>query len=195
MLKVVWADHHREALNPKHWQGFLPDHILKAWPRDKYLMVLCVGIVHSTGDSLGPLVGTELLKRKVLDLNTTGVCGSLAEPVHLLNVLDTWRDIQQNYANFWTLVVDSALTQDVGLDNLQFGVGPSHPASGAGHNLPGVGEAALLGCVGLLSMPKLMHGASLYKVHCLADAIVETILAISRARAAGSETALPFLQV
>lgn len=50
------------------------------------LVILCIGSDRITGDSLGPLVGHSLSK---MPLKSTYIYGTLAQPVHALNLNKT----------------------------------------------------------------------------------------------------------
>ena len=49
------------------------------------IIILCIGTDRVTGDSLGPLVGNQLLS----SANNFIVYGNLEQPVHAINLMDT----------------------------------------------------------------------------------------------------------
>ncbi|MGQ0452983.1 DUF1256 domain-containing protein, partial [Bacillus sp. SS-TM] len=54
------------------------------------LILVCIGTDRSTGDALGPLVGTKL---EQIDIQNLQVFGTLDEPVHALNLEDKIQNI------------------------------------------------------------------------------------------------------
>src|SRR5689334_11270299 len=59
------------------------------------LVIVCIGTDRSTGDALGPLVGSKLSSR--LNSEHTSVYGTLESPVHAVNLKDTIQEIETNY--------------------------------------------------------------------------------------------------
>ena len=57
------------------------------------MVLLCIGTDRSTGDSLGPLIGYKLSRRKS---NFVTIYGTLDNPVHAVNLNDTISLIQKN---------------------------------------------------------------------------------------------------
>ncbi len=81
---------HKEENIVNILSGYL-DSYLQALPLYKPIVFLCVGTDRSTGDSLGPLVGSKLAElNKDLYLY-----GTLEEPVHAMNLNDTLTSIYQ----------------------------------------------------------------------------------------------------
>src|SRR5690554_2831459 len=79
VLRVYYKDHKAE----EKIAGAITI-LMSALPeRDRHRLVLCIGSDRSTGDALGPLVGAYL---KQLPIPRTSVWGTLAQPVHALNL-------------------------------------------------------------------------------------------------------------
>src|SRR5690606_41407921 len=60
------------------------------------IVVICIGTDRSTGDSLGPLVGSSLAKYRSSFMH---VFGTIAEPVHALNLADTLASIHKQFTH------------------------------------------------------------------------------------------------
>ena len=57
------------------------------------LILVCIGTDRSTGDALGPLVGTKL---EQIDIKNLQVFGTLDEPVHALNLEEKIKIYRKN---------------------------------------------------------------------------------------------------
>lgn len=113
-------------------------------PQKRKLVVVCIGTDRSTGDSLGPLVGSYLRKSKQ---DTFPVFGTLDEPVHAVNLKDTIDHIQQTYIHPFILAVDACLGQYSSVGMIQISHGPVKPGAGVNKDLPPVGDAHITGIV------------------------------------------------
>ncbi|MBE3599631.1 MAG: spore protease YyaC [Limnochordaceae bacterium] len=104
--------------------------------------VVCIGTDRSTGDSLGPLVGSHLA-RLVPRLR---VYGTLEEPVHATNLGDTLVRLAARPPSF-TLAVDACLGRAENVGSLTLRMGPLRPGTGVRKTLPEVGNAHIVGVV------------------------------------------------
>ncbi|MTI93911.1 MAG: spore protease YyaC [Firmicutes bacterium] len=106
------------------------------------VLVLCIGTDRSTGDSLGPLVGSQLLA------GNPGfrVLGCLEQPVHAANLVQTLDALQENPPGR-IIAVDASLgnMDSVGLVNI--GRGALQPGAGVNKRLPAVGDMYITGIV------------------------------------------------
>ncbi|TVY10706.1 spore protease YyaC [Paenibacillus cremeus] len=113
-------------------------------PSHQPIVVVCVGTDRSTGDSLGPLVGTQLQKKKIDDLH---LYGTLENPVHAMNLSETLTMIQQHFNNPYIIAVDACLGQLTSVGCIQIGQGPVKPGAGVNKELPPVGDMHVTGIV------------------------------------------------
>ena len=90
-------------------------------------LVLCIGSDRSTGDALGPLVGERLSSLK---LPRTAVIGTLAEPVHALNLQEHLKRIELSGKQTLVIAVDAALGKPDSIGVIEIGRGPLHPGAG-----------------------------------------------------------------
>lgn len=107
-------------------------------------VILCIGTDRSTGDSLGPLIGTLLTRQNLPKLN---VYGTLDEPVHATNLEESIRSIQQTFYNPFIIAVDACLGRMDSVGCITLADGPLKPGAGVHKQLPEVGEAHLTGIV------------------------------------------------
>lgn len=108
------------------------------------LVIVCVGTDRSTGDALGPLIGSKLLETKNINLT---IYGSLEEPVHALNLDQTVDVVKKQHPNSLVIAIDACLgkTENVGYISLK--EGPLKPGTGVNKSLPSIGDYHLIGVV------------------------------------------------
>jgi putative sporulation protein YyaC len=124
----------------------LAEELLFSIPRvtSRPIVFVCIGTDRSTGDSLGPLVGT-LLEEK--SLRTFYVYGTLDEPIHAVNLIDKLKEIHVKHNDPYIIGIDACLgrTKNVGI--IQVGNGPVKPGAGVNKELPAVGDIHITGIV------------------------------------------------
>lgn len=120
------------------------EHYLRALPQERRIVIVCVGTDRSTGDSLGPLVGTALSREgsSLFDLY-----GTLDEPVHAMNLGDTLLKIMRSARQPFVIAVDACLGQVASVGCIQVGAGPVRPGAGVNKELPPVGDIHMTGIV------------------------------------------------
>lgn len=111
----------------------------------KDLLVVCIGTDRSTGDSLGPLVGT-MLKSQSLPPGVK-VWGTLDEPIHGSNLRDHLTRIEQWSRRPTVLAVDAGLGKKEHVGNISVRLGPLRPGKGVGKKLRAIGDLRLIGTV------------------------------------------------
>lgn len=107
-------------------------------------LILCIGTDRSTGDSLGPLVGTYLQKR---ENNHFKVFGTLDAPLHAINLTDNLQKIFCQYSNPFILAVDACLGRLESVGCISIRKGPLRPGAGVNKDLPAVGHVSISGIV------------------------------------------------
>ncbi len=152
-MKFTWGLENRKAVPVKTgYQDPRAHHILSDRLRDVFdsvpvgrpIIMICIGTDRSTGDSLGPLVGTLLKKR-----STKGqpIYGTLEHPVHAMNLADTMSTIERLYKNPFIVAIDACLGQHASIGTIQIGHGPMKPGAGVNKDLPPVGDIHITGIV------------------------------------------------
>jgi len=110
----------------------------------QHWVVICIGTDRSTGDSLGPLVGTKL---KLNDSNEFAVFGTLDEPVHALNLEETIKTVRSSYPHSGIIAIDASLGQLNSVGSIQIVDGALKPGAGVQKDLPEIGDFHVTGIV------------------------------------------------
>lgn len=108
------------------------------------IVVVCIGTDRSTGDSLGPLVGTALSR---FHSPLFHLYGTLDEPVHAVNLEETLAVINQKFENPFVIGIDACLGHSTSVGCIQVVEGPLRPGAGVNKQLPPVGDIHLTGIV------------------------------------------------
>jgi putative sporulation protein YyaC len=111
---------------------------------DYDLIVVCIGTDRSTGDALGPLIGSKL---KALDLSNMHVYGTLDHPVHAMNLEETLATIKRQHHAPYILAIDACLGELKSVGKVTLAKGPLKPGAGVQKKLPEVGQLHLTGIV------------------------------------------------
>lgn len=118
--------------------------LLKQTMTSSKLIVVCIGTDRSTGDSLGPLVGSLLTRHFIPHLQ---VYGTLDEPIHALNLEEKIHEIEQSHPHDLILAVDACLGKLKNVGSIECGLGPVKPGAGVNKRLPEVGQIHVTGVV------------------------------------------------
>ncbi len=110
------------------------------------VVIVCIGTDRSTGDSLGPLVGTFLQEKRRLPYH---IYGNLDKPVHALNLEETLKTIESEYENPFIIGIDACLGRMKSVGTIQLADGPVRPGAGVHKSLPEVGNIHMTGIVNL----------------------------------------------
>lgn len=138
-------------------------------------VVLCIGSDRSTGDALGPLVGSLLLERGVA---RDQVAGDLTLPVHASNLRRVWTDLRQRRPRATVLAVDACLGRQESIGTLTAGLGPLRPGAGVNKELPAVGDVYVTGTVNVSGFMEyfVLQNTRLSLVMAMARRIVTVLL-------------------
>lgn len=168
--------------------------IFRQIPSYQDLIFVCIGTDRSTGDSLGPLIGSRLLKYNFSDIR---VFGTLDEPVHAMNLEETLKKIQEAYYNPFIIGIDACLGQVSSVGSIQIGVGPLKPGAGVKKELPSVGDIHLTGVVNVGGFMEyfVLQNTRLSLVMSMAETIAKgiymSLLQTKRLPALGVKTESP----
>jgi putative sporulation protein YyaC len=108
------------------------------------IVFVCIGTDRSTGDSLGPLVGT-LLEEK--EINSFHVYGTLDDPIHAVNLEEKLVEISAKHHDPYLIGIDACLGRLKSVGVIQVGDGPVRPGAGVNKELPAVGNIHITGIV------------------------------------------------
>ncbi|MCR8939796.1 spore protease YyaC [Brevibacillus laterosporus] len=150
----------------------LENQIKEILPLDKKVLFVCIGTDRSTGDALGPLIGTKLSKRGY------EVLGTLEEPVHALNIKGTLNLINTQYPDHFVIAIDAALGQISSIRKIKVVEGPLKPGQGVGKELPVIGHAHIHGIVNVSGFMEyhILQNTRLSVVMSMADQITKAIV-------------------
>ncbi len=109
-------------------------------------VVVCIGTDRSTGDALGPLVGTFLSEKKPKHLN---IYGTLADPVHAINLKDHIKLINAQHKDAFIIAVDASLGKSASVGSIISDVGSLRPGAALNKDLPSVGDIHITGVVNI----------------------------------------------
>ena len=108
------------------------------------IVFVCIGTDRSTGDSLGPLIGSLLVEKNIHSFH---IYGSLENPIHALNLADKLSEIKSIHKNPFIIGIDACLGRLKSVGVIQIGMGPVKPGSGVNKDLPDVGDMHITGIV------------------------------------------------
>lgn len=106
-------------------------------------IIVCIGTDKCIGDALGPLVGT-LLEESLFPLP---ILGTLASPIHALNLDTRLKEISNNYPTASIIAIDACLGDANAIGEIHTRDEPIHPGKGVGKTLQSVGNASIIGIV------------------------------------------------
>ena len=147
-------------------------HQRKKWSE---LIFLCIGSDKITGDCLGPYIGHQLSRYKS---GHFFVYGTLAEPVHALNLERVFTEIKNRHPKALIIAIDASLGEKKHLGYVTIGNGALHPGAGVQKNLLPVGDIYITGIVNIAGILEqlTLQTTSLFTVISLADVITQGIL-------------------
>jgi putative sporulation protein YyaC len=108
----------------------------------KKIVIVCIGTDRSTGDSLGPYIGT--LAKELEDFPFE-VLGTLDDPVHAKNLEQVMSKIDRN--DTLIIAIDACLGQQENIGKISVHEGSIKPGSGVGKDLPPIGDISITGVV------------------------------------------------
>ncbi|SFA70684.1 putative sporulation protein YyaC [Cohnella sp. OV330] len=135
--------------------------------RGEPIVFLCIGTDRSTGDCLGPLVGTMLEERGV-----GGVIGTLREPCDADRL---GREASGLPADAVVIAIDACLGRPENVGKFLLAEGPLQPARSVGAAFPPVGDYSIAAVVGEFGPKPYMtlQTTSLYAVMEMAKRIAD----------------------
>jgi putative sporulation protein YyaC len=108
------------------------------------VVILCIGTDRSTGDALGPLIGSRLQE---VGFNHAPVFGNLDTPVHATNLATFIDIIKAQHVNSLIVAIDACLGRTDSVGHITLAKGSIKPGAGVNKALPEVGDIAITGIV------------------------------------------------
>jgi putative sporulation protein YyaC len=148
--------------------------LLNGLSGNQRIIVVCVGTDRSTGDSLGPLIGTTLSNYRSSHFE---LYGTLEEPVHAMNLEDTLGQIHRKHPHSFVIGIDACLGQVTSVGSIQVGIGPVRPGAGVNKQLPPVGDMHITGIVNVGGFMEyfVLQNTRLHLVMRMADVIAHSL--------------------
>jgi putative sporulation protein YyaC len=137
-IKIPYDDISAKGIVSKHLLSVLPDSI------DVPIIIVCIGTDRSTGDSLGPLIGTFLQDKGKSPFH---IYGTLDDPIHAVNLEEKLQNIKDTYDSPFIIGIDACLGKLKSVGMIQLGDGPVKPGAGVKKELPFVGDIHITGIV------------------------------------------------
>jgi putative sporulation protein YyaC len=117
------------------------------------IVIVGIGTDRSTGDSLGPLVGSQL---NSFVKNSFHIYGTLDDPVHATNMETKLAEIQANHKDAFVIAIDACLGKLENVGMITLAPGSVKPGAGVQKNLPAVGCIHFTGTVNVGGCMELM---------------------------------------
>lgn len=165
---------------PEHTEPFAKERLaeqlfeqITASRKNRPVILICIGSDRSTGDSLGPLVGTFLENQTSEHFH---VYGTLEKPVHALNLAETIHLIQTTHYRPLVIAIDACLGRLSSVGHVFFSEGPLSPGAGVQKELPAVGDfniKAVVNVSGFMEM-MILQNTRLHVVYELARLIADS---------------------
>lgn len=149
------------------------------FPTDRELVWVCVGTDRSTGDSLGPFVGTMLTEAGV-----PNVYGTLDHPVNAFNLAETLERIKEAHPDACVVGIDACLGKAKSVGSMNLRDGALEPGTGVSKVLPSVGDYNIVGVVNVGGFMEyvVLQSTRLSLVIQMAKSITDFILRSLEAR-------------
>jgi len=148
--------------------------LINVLPTQKTVVIACIGTDRSTGDSLGPLVGSFLVKKLQ---SPFFVYGTLDEPIHAVNLQEKLDEINARHTNAFIIAVDACLGRLKNVGTVQINEGPLKPGAGVNKNLPEIGDIHITGIVNVSGFMEffVLQNTRLSLVMKMAQTIADSI--------------------
>lgn len=143
---MLWRSHIDDPATPERLVSRVHSLITKelSTPARRPVLFFCIGTDRSTGDALGPLIGTRLV---ALGLDASHVWGTLDFPVHAANLQAAIDKAYSSFQNPYVIAVDACLGRLENVGMVTVSRGPLRPGTGVSKTLPPVGDIHVTGIV------------------------------------------------
>lgn len=143
---MLWRSHIDDPTTPERIVSRLRSLIIKdlSLPPRRPVLFFCIGTDRSTGDALGPLIGTRLV---ALGLDASHVWGTLDSPVHAANLHAAIDEAYSSFQNAYVIAADACLGRLENVGMVTVSRGPLRPGTGVSKTLPPIGDIHVTGIV------------------------------------------------
>lgn len=112
----------------------------------KNIIFCCIGTDRSTGDALGPFVGSALLEKPDFSYP---IIGTVQHPLHALNLTERMDYIYETYADPFIVAIDACIGASYHVGQILIEDGPIRPGQAFQKSLPPVGQVSIKAVVSL----------------------------------------------
>lgn len=170
---MMYHSHYLDKKSIAYFSEALTRHFVKnhVQPTTE-IVVVGIGTNRSSGDSLGPMVGSRLTER-FGGHRLVHIYGTLEKPVHALNMNKMFTHIAKTHPDAYVIAVDACLGQFFKIGTIQLVEEPLAPGASLGKTLPSIGNLHIKGIInnyGPLNHKVLEH-TSLTFVHEMAAVV------------------------
>lgn len=168
-LKIDWQDRFAAGKVANALLSFLPTDFSVP------IVFICIGTDRSTGDSLGPLVGSLVTERTLPE--NFYVFGTLDEPIHAINLTEKLDMIESRFNNPFIIGIDACLGHSKNVGTIHIKNGSLKPGAGVNKTLPAVGDIHMTGIVNISGFMEyfVLQNTRLHLVMNLAKTMAEGI--------------------
>ncbi|MFD1734957.1 spore protease YyaC [Bacillus salitolerans] len=141
---------------------------------EQSIAIVCIGTDRSTGDALGPLIGTKLEEKKNLPFH---IFGTLENPIHAVNLQEQLEIIQEKLPQPFIIGIDACLGRLKSVGMVSVASGPVKPGAGVQKELPPVGDMHITGIVNVSGFMEffVLQNTRLNLVMKMAETISESL--------------------
>lgn len=137
------------------------------------LVFCCIGTDRSTGDALGPIVGSQLQQIFSFPFE---IVGTLQTPLHALNIVERHQQLHEQQ-NPFIVAVDACLGETSAIGSILVQDGPLYPGKAVNKALPPIGHLSIKGIVnvGGFMEAKVLSNTRLHVTYSMSDKIARAL--------------------
>lgn len=154
----------------------LSEIFLKTIPFDhEELIFCCIGTDRSTGDALGPIIGSQLHQTFSFPFP---VVGTLQAPLHALNIVERYEQLINEKEQPFIIAIDACLGESNAIGSILIQQGPLYPGKAVKKELPPIGNISVKGIVnvGGFMEAKVLQNTRLHVTYSISDKIVRALV-------------------
>lgn len=139
------------------------------------LVFCCIGTDRSTGDALGPIVGSQLQHNFSFPFR---IIGTLEQPLHALNIVGRYGELQKELQNPFIIAIDACLGEKNAIGSILIQQGPLYPGKAVKKQLPPIGDLSIKGIVnvGGFMEANVLQNTRLHVTYSMSDKITRALI-------------------
>lgn len=156
------------------WQ--LSEYFLEVIPFDaEQLVFCCIGTDRSTGDALGPLIGSQLKGDFAFPFR---IIGTLETPLHALNITEIYEQLRLEEVKPFIVAIDACLGEEETIGTILVQQGPLFPGRAVKKQLPPIGDISVKGIVNVGGFMEtlVLQNTRLHLTYSMSDKITRALL-------------------